>query len=207
MNHAGLPPPLPPLRRLAPARWGLRIAIVAAVLGVFVFLGFCALIALRVGGMIVPYKIPTANMAPAINRDDQIFMEGITYRFRPPARGEIIVFEADALPNTKPGERYVKRLVGLPGDRLRISGGTLYINDQPSPLRNKAGEMHYTTGMGTYLRDDGDTFTVPYGKYFVLGDNSPNSADSRMWGAIPTGWVTGRAVYCYRPSRNAGWLR
>ena len=207
MTGEPVPPPLPAPRRPSSKWSGRNAGIAAAVFGACIFLCFCVVVALRVYGLIEVYKMPSASMAPAINRDDNILVEGITYRYKQPARGDLIVFKGDELPRTKPGERYIKRLVGLPGDHLRISDSTLYINDEPALFRNKEGEIHYATGLGPYLRREGETFTVPDGSYFVLGDNSPNSADSRMWGAIRTSLVTGRAVFCYFPSQNVGWLR
>lgn len=200
-----IPPPLPPPPR--PRRWGRRIGIAAAVVGAVGLLGFVALIALRVAGLIAFYRLPTASMAPAINRDDNICVEGITYLRRPPARGEIIAFKSDGLPDTTPGEKYVKRVVGLPGEQLRITGGTLYVNDEPVSLRNKDGEIRYTNTVGLHLRREDKTFVVPADSYFVLGDNSPNSADSRVWGAIPARAVAGRVVFCYLPAADAGRIR
>ena len=203
---AETPPPLPPLPP-PPRRWGRRIGLAAAALGALGLLGLVALIALRVAGLIAFYRLPTASMTPAINRDDNICVEGITYLYRQPVRGEIIAFKSDGLPGMPPGEKYVKRVVGLPGERLRVSGGTLYVNDEPASSCNKNGEIHYTDGLGTHLRREDETFTVPADSYFVLGDNSPVSADSRTWGAIPARAVVGRAVFCYAPAADAGWIQ
>ena len=207
MNEDVPPPPRP--ARAPPARrgWGGELGIAAAGVGVFGTTGVVALVALRVAGLIAVYKIPSATMAPAINRNDDIFVEGLTYLHRRPARGEVITFKNDGLPGVSPGEKYVKRLVGLPGDRLRIAGGTLYVNDETAFFRNKNGEIHYTNGIGTHLRREDETFVVPADSYFVLGDNSPVSADSRIWGAIPAHSVVGRAVFCYEPAADAGWIR
>ena len=168
-------PPPPPLPR---RQWGWKIGIAAAVVGICVCTVVIVLVVLRVIGLIGVYKIPSATMAPAINRNDDIFVEGITYLRRRPVRGEVIAFQGDGLSGVHPGEKYVKRLIGLPGDRLRISGGTLYVNEEPASFRNRNGEIHYTTGIGTHLRHEEETFIVPTDSYFVLGDNSPVSADS-----------------------------
>ena len=171
-----------------------------------------ALVALRLFGLLIPYSVPTAAMSPAIDAGDSILMEGITYLGKKPKRGDIVVFKTDDIrpggPIPQRGEIYMKRLVGFPGEKLRLADGILYVNEQPASFHNRDGEIHYPRLPGsTYLINDSQTVTVPEGCYFVLGDNSPHSADSRLWGFVPSKSVLGRAAFCYWPMRRMGSIK
>ncbi len=200
-----LPPPLPSPRTSFTKRlnkWTYRALLLLAVI-----VGPCTitLVILQVTGLIQPFTLPTGSMAPAISPGDQVYMESLTYLTNKPKAGDIVIFKSDGIPSLQGHERYAKRLVGLPGDRLRLTKGILYVNDHPVSFHNQVGEIHYThIRIGKYLVDDGDIFDVPAGQYFVLGDNSPNSADSRFWGCIPAQSILGRAVFCYFPLKRMG---
>lgn len=181
------------------------VMIVAAAV---VILGFALLVALRVWGLIRPFSVPTVGMSPEINPGDKFMMERLTYLAGKPQRGDVIVFRTDEIASIQEHAIYVKRLVGLPGDELRLSKGTLYVNGRPAALHNRNGEIHYSVVMfGRYLADDAETVKVPDGHYFVLGDNSDHSADSRLWGFLPAKSVLGRAVFCYWPPARVGSIR
>jgi len=165
------------------------------------------LFALWLGGLIRPFNVPTGAMAPAISPGDSVMMEGITYLVRKPHRGDVAVFKTDGVLMLKSGETYVKRIAGEPGDRVRIADGKLYINDLHVPLRNEKGEIAYVAppgAMAMYLHTD---LTVPEGHYFMLGDNSANSFDSRFWGAVPAGNIMGRVAFRYWPINRVGEVR
>ena len=135
-------------------------------------------------------------------------MEGLTFLARKPRAGDIVVFTTDGILGNPPETVYVKRVAGTPGDRVRITGGKLFVNDQHRPLKNSKGEIHYLHSRGaSYLTTDDETVTVPEGRYLVLGDNSTNSADSRYWGFVPAKKIMGRISFCYWPPQDMGTAR
>jgi signal peptidase I len=146
-------------------------------------------------------------MAPAISPGDYMMTEGITYLVRKPRRGDVTVFKTDGIPMLNSGVIYVERIAGEPGDRVRIADGKLYINNVHVPLRNEKGEIVYVTPPGAAAMQLHTDFTVPEGHYFMLGDNSANSFDSRFWGAVPAGNIKGRVAFRYWPISNVGGVR
>lgn len=108
-----------------------------------------------------------------------------------PQRGDVIVFE----PPNRPGEDYVKRIIGLPGETVEIRAGQVFINGEP--LVEPFQPMQ-----GTYTMPN--AVTVPEGQVFVLGDNRNNSNDSHNWGTLPLGNIVGRAWLSYWPPNEWG---
>jgi signal peptidase I len=140
-------------------------------------------------------------MEPTIKAGDHMMMEGVTYLFHKPHRGDLMVFKTDGLEAVRPGEIYVKRLVGEPGETLRLMDGKIFVNDRPMPMQCSTGEIHYVSlpHFSRYLMTSNDTVTVPANAYFVLGDNSTNSWDSRVWGFVPAENVLGRIWFLFSP--------
>ncbi len=142
-------------------------------------------------------------MAPTIQAGDNIVMENLTFRARRPRRGDVVVFKTDGISELPSGQIFVRRVVGEPGEQVRISAGRLYVNNESVTLSNAAGEIRYAQhAFARYLTSDADTFTVTANSYFLLGDNSANSMDSRFWGSVPAGNILGMASLIYWP-----WLR
>ncbi len=198
---AQIPPPLPE-RRGNSHRWPIKILLLCCALAVLCVFG---LVGLRLFGLVVPYSIPTDGMAPAVSRGDHILMEDVAYRKRKPLRGEIVVFKTNGLQSVRGGQVYNKRLIGLPGDRVSIAQGVVHVNGVRTPLRNRRGEIVYANlSVAKYLAKEDDTVIVPDGHYFVLGDNSPRSDDSRFWGCVPAESVIGRVAFCYWPPEHMG---
>jgi signal peptidase I len=189
----------PPIGGKPARRWKFT-PITFGVLGVTLLVSVAIL--LRLLGLLIPFSVPTEAMAPAVGKDEMILMEGFTYLGRKPERGDIVVFETAAisgipLPPGVKSMRYIKRLVGKPGEEIRIDAdGRLLVNDQPVPLRNQAGDIRYAHLAGsTYLSTASALFVVPEGSYFVLGDNSPKSSDSRFWGCVPAKSIIGKVAF------------
>jgi signal peptidase I len=146
-------------------------------------------------------------MAPTVSPGDHVMMEGLTFLARKPRRGDVAVFKTDGIPRLPAATVYVKRIVGEPGDRLRISDGKLYINDKHVALSNAAGEIAYRLPAGAESTAPQTDVTVPDGQYYVLGDNSTNSSDSRFWGCVPAKNFMGRIAFCFWPPQKAGAVR
>ena len=195
------PPPSPAAPRLAN---GSRRKVF---LGLLLLIGSLPVL-LRLAGLLCPFKVPTGAMSPAISSGDHFLMEGVTYLFHAPHRGDIVVFKTDGLDVPDKNTTFIKRVAGLPGERLRLANGRLWVNDAPVSLRNAMVEITYTNELGRtpYLASSNDVVTVPAGHYFVLGDNSKNSMDSRYWGFLPARNIKGRAAFRYLPADRMGFV-
>ena len=172
--------------------------------------------------LVEPFKIPSGSMIPTLLVGDFILVNKYTYGLRlpvinqkavnlgAPKRGDVLVFRFPADPSVN----YIKRVIGLPGDRLVYRDKTLFINGQPMP-QTLVGDYTYAES-GNHLlfarrfreQIDGSEhdilqsegagsgtleFSVPAGHYFVMGDNRDRSNDSRFWGTVPDANVVGRA--------------
>lgn len=195
------PPPLPARQSKMPRRAKALIT-----LGVFAGVCCALLIVLRLSGLLRPFVVPTGAMSPAVRPGDHIFMEGISYLHGNVERGEIIVFKTEKIPGIqRPATIYLKRAAGLPGERIRLDGGALFINGRRVSLTNASGEIRYANMAG--FGNPATTLTVPDGHYFVLGDTSTNSYDGRYWGFVPREAVMGRAFICYWPPLRIGCIK
>jgi signal peptidase I len=173
----------------------------AITVGAFLALGACV----RLLGLLHPFSIPTGAMTPAISPGDHVMMEGFSFLGRKPRRGDILVFKTDGIPMLPRNQIYTSRLVGLPGERIRFADGKLYVGDKAVSLTNSMGEIHYLPVPTIAGSSSGDEpVTVPAGHYFVVGDNSVNSYDSRSWGCLPAKDVLGRMAFCYSPPAHMG---
>jgi len=151
---------------------------------------------------------------------DHLFVDRLTYNFRPPKRGEIIVFETKHVQHSMvPTDQfYIKRLVGLGGETLSISPNRrLVVNGRELPPSTPRFENlygyhpeykvnEYFGHVGMELLANGREYTVPPNHYFVLGDNTMNSLDSRYWGGFPREDLVGKAYFVYWPiTSRFGW--
>jgi signal peptidase I len=198
---ANSPPPLPATSQ--PVRKRRRVVLLSLV----VVLGV-GLTLLRPLGLIRPFSVPTGAMTPAVSAGDHVLMEGFSFLVRKPRRGDVVVFRTDGITMLPPATLYVKRIAGEPGDRLRLADGKLYINDRQVFLSNAFGEITYQLPTGPSGMATHTDLTVPDGQYFMLGDNSANSFDSRFWGCLPAKSILGRIAFCYySPASRVGGVR
>ncbi|MCM8774958.1 MAG: signal peptidase I [Candidatus Omnitrophica bacterium] len=141
-----------------------------------------------------PYKIPTGSMIPTFLVGDRIFVDKISYRFHPPNPGDIVVFK---YPLDRKKD-FVKRLAGLPGDEIEIRGGRLILNGRVMEDPPFSDHYYYNREDWDYAKK-GQRIKVPADSYFVLGDNSDQSSDSRHWGFVPKKDLIGKAVFIWWP--------
>jgi len=158
-----------------------------------------------------PYRIPSASMEPALNcakpgigclghYNDRVIALRLMYDFESPQRGQIVVFKTPAAaaacgPNDG-GSIFVKRLIGLPGERVSERDGYIYIDGK------ELDEPYIKPG---YRDNESATWPrIPPGHYFFLGDNRANSCDSRRWGTVPRGNLIGPVVFTYFPFNRIG---
>ena len=162
-----------------------------------------------------PFVIPSESMVPNLLIHDHIAVKKWSYGIKPPMgdgwlyrfegephRGDVVVFRFPENRNVF----YIKRLIGLPGDKIKTKGMNLFINDQLVPLEPAGEDGHYFetidqnkhvvrfTDSGSFDQDKMKEITVPEKSYFVMGDNRNNSYDSRFWGVVPEDLLVGRAV-------------
>lgn len=159
----------------------------------FIFAGIIAV--LIVVFVIQPVRVEGQSMMPKLHDRDRIFVNKFIYALRewigdeePIKRGDIVVL---LFPNN-PSQSYIKRVVGLPGERVEIIDGKLYINGEQveEPYLDKDYVSHDSTPTSV---------EVTAHHYFVMGDNRNNSSDSRSWGLVPEKYIYGKAIFLYYP--------
>ncbi|MFA5099358.1 MAG: signal peptidase I [Candidatus Omnitrophota bacterium] len=150
------------------------------------------------------FKIPTGSMRMTLIEGDAILVNKLIYgakipftdirlpAFAQPQRGDVIVFIFPQ--DTK--KDFIKRIVGLPGETVEIRNGTIYINDFPVVDQKLSRQYYYNRGD---YGDLGKKIRIPDDQFFVLGDNSASSQDSRYWGFVPRDNLLGKAMVIYWP--------
>jgi signal peptidase I len=144
------------------------------------------------------YYIPSGSMLPTLQINDRLIVDKLSYRFSNPVRGDIVVFDPPAKLGFK--DAFIKRVIGLPGDRVEVKNGKVYVNDKALSEKYIEEAPNYTWS-STSLTPDG---IVPEGHYLVLGDNRNNSYDGHYWGFIPKDRIVGKAVVRFWPIDRAG---
>ena len=193
------------------------VVIVAAALG----------LALAIQAFIVkPYRIPSGSMLPTLGINQRVLVNRLGSDFSSPHLGDIVVFhpprnfdggcadqnegvDTDGTGDTKPcgvaqtersSETFIKRVVGLPGDRIKITDGHVYRNG----VREEDRYIVPCGGGGSCSFPG--SITVPKDDYYMMGDNRPDSEDSRFWGPVPRAWIIGKAFFTYWPPTRIGFL-
>jgi len=192
---------------------GIILAALAVALGVQAFL-------------VKPYRIPSGSMLPTVRVNQRVLVNRLAMDFSSPHVGDIVVFHppkdyAQGCANAKQGENqagqdaaaacdvtwrqesmqtFIKRVVGLPGDRLSIRNGHVIRNGKPE------SDPYIAQCAGDATCDFPQTITVPMGDYYMMGDNRPDSEDSRFWGPVPRAWIIGKAFLTYWPPDRIGFL-
>ncbi|WP_338429976.1 signal peptidase I [Synechococcus elongatus] len=139
--------------------------------------------------------IPSGSMLPTLQINDRLIIDKVSYRFNPPQRGDIVVFEPP-FPLRERGydDAFIKRVIGLPGDTVEVRDGRVLVNGKVLNENYVAQEPSYTWGPKT----------VPANSYLVLGDNRNNSYDSHYWGFVPANKIIGKALVRFWPLNRLG---
>lgn len=140
-----------------------------------------------------PYQVNGLSMDPNFHHGEYILTNIITLKLSPLNRGDVIVFQAP--PNTE--KDYIKRIIGMPSDRIMLQNGRIYVNNQLIDENAYLSPSVRTLG-GQFLRDNQE-ITVPPGNYFVMGDNREFSSDSREWGYVSKDKIIGKSFVVYWP--------
>jgi len=144
-----------------------------------------------------PNQVKGASMLPTFFSGDYIFTSKVTYKLRPIQRGDIVVFKEPRRHEIE----YIKRVIGLPGDKIMVKNGIVYLND--IPLQEDYISLS-TPLMPNGFLIEGRPIIVPENSVFVMGDNREVSSDSREFGPIQTTSIIGQVFYRYYPFNKAG---
>jgi len=142
------------------------------------------------------YKIPTSAMIPTLKPLDKIVVAKGAYKNKLPQRGDLIIF----IPPHEKGKTYIKRIVGLPNEKLEIKNGSIYIDDKKVTQSNI--EKHHYINQGNFAKEN-ESIEIPDDHYYALGDNSSSSLDSRFWGFVPKKNIVGKAIRIWWPINRA----
>ena len=145
------------------------------------------------------FYIPSASMETTLMTGDRILVNKLAYHFHPVHRGDIVVFARPPQENCAGPlvPDLVKRVIGLPGDRMSSKGDTVYVNGKPLA-------EPWLPSTGKPLITPIDPVTVGKDRYFVMGDNRGNSCDSRMWGTVKRSYVVGEVQLILWPVSQFG---
>ncbi len=154
------------------------------------FLYVVLVIAIRLF-VIEPHSVSGSSMTETFHDKDYLFVEKLGYKFSDPKRGDVIVFNPPLVERTS--DRFIKRVVGVPGDTVKVEGGVTYIN-------GVAQKEPFVTHPSAQPAD----ITLKAGEYFVMGDNRAGSYDSRSWGPITKDEIQGRVLLRLYPFNDIG---
>lgn len=142
-----------------------------------------------------PVRVEGTSMMPGLTDQERIFINKFVYRFESISRGDIVVFHYPA----DPSKSYIKRVIGVAGDRVQIDNGRVYVNGQ------RILEPYIPEQFKDYRSYPEEL--VPLGSYYLLGDHRNRSSDSREFGPVEEKYIYGKAVFIYWPMEKMGALR
>ncbi|MEB3179697.1 MAG: signal peptidase I [Nostocaceae cyanobacterium] len=155
--------------------------------------------------------IPSGSMLPTLQINDKLIVDKLSYRFAVPQRGDIVVFSpTKELQSENYHDAFIKRVIGLPGEKVELKNGRVYINNKPLLEGNYLSDQQRTSidvcTSGKQPPFLSQPVTIPPNSYLVLGDNRGSSYDSRCWGIVPRDNIIGRAVIRFWPLNTVGQL-
>ena len=176
--------PAPPVQRKSGFAVWLRDLIISLAIAAFIIVF-----------LYQPVKVEGVSMMPSLEDQERIFVNKFVYRLEAIERGDIVVFRYPR----DPSKSYIKRVIGLAGDHIRVDGGQVYVNGE-------ALDEVYVPPAYTDARSFPE-LTVPPGSYYVLGDHRSMSSDSREFGPVDQSFIYGKAVFGYWPMDKLGRVR
>jgi signal peptidase I len=142
-----------------------------------------------------PVRVEGTSMLPRLDDQDRLFINKFVYRFTAIERGDVVVFHYPR----DPEKSYIKRVIALPGDRLRIDRGTVWLNGQPQSEPYIPEEYRDSVSYPEIV--------IPPDSYFMMGDHRCISSDSRTFGPVARSFIYGKAVFVLWPASDAGTVR
>ncbi|TSC74265.1 MAG: signal peptidase I [Parcubacteria group bacterium Gr01-1014_44] len=136
-----------------------------------------------------PFFVKGASMEPTFNDGDYVLIDEVSYRFRDPQRGEVVIFRS---PQDR-SQFFIKRVIGLPGEKIQISNNKITLFNQQNQKGFVLDESFYLDPGAPTMGNLQDTMNE--NNFFVLGDNRSHSSDSRLWGAVDRKLITGRVMF------------
>jgi signal peptidase I len=176
------PAPLPPPSSGGAGLWLRDLLVSAATVLIFTFL-------------YLPVRVEGTSMLPRLEDSDRLFINKFVYHIEAVERGDVVVFHYPR----DPEKSYIKRVIALPGDRLRIDHGRVWLNGAPLTESYVPDEYRDSRSMPEIV--------VPPDSYFMMGDHRSISSDSRDFGPVPRSLIYGKAVFVFWPARDAGVVR
>lgn len=144
-----------------------------------------------------PFIVSGASMDPTFANGQYLIVDELSYHVGAPSRGDVIIFRYPR----NPSEFFIKRIIGLPGETVQIANGVISIKHTDGTTNVLSEPYIKNIGNGADA-----TYVVSAGDYFVMGDNRPESSDSRTWGLLPRGNIVGRAFIRLLPIKSASIL-
>ncbi len=151
--------------------------VVIAVVAVFIVRNF----------LVQPFLVSGTSMVPTFSNNDYVLVDELSYRIRTPERGEVVVFHDPQ----EYGTYFIKRVIGLPGETVLINSNKITIFNTSNPQGFSLNESYLPSGTVTTVVGGGDRYVLSSSTYLMLGDNRPDSFDSRSWGALPAQNIVG----------------
>lgn len=144
-----------------------------------------------------PFIVSGASMDPTFHNGQYLIVDELTYRFDDPNRGDVVIFKYPK----DPTQFFIKRIIGLPGETVQVRPGGITITKTNGEKVELEEDYIVNEGNG-----NGTTATLSDGEYFVMGDNRPESSDSRLWGKLPRENIVGRALVRLLPLESISLL-
>lgn len=154
--------------------------------------------------LLQPHQVNGESMVPNFQNKEYLLTDKISYKVGKPQRGDVVVFHSPPAANCAVGTGcdFIKRVLGLPGDRVEVKENGVWVNGVK--LTEPYIPSNFETLPGAFTK--GKVISLGPDEYFVSGDNRPYSSDSRAWGPITSEEIVGKAFFRYWPFNKAGWI-